>query len=211
MNIYDISLPISPELVTWPGDPKVHLESLSQISQGAAANVTHISFCVHSGTHIDAPVHFLEDGFGVDAISLKDLMGRVYVQYFPDADEITEDLLRKTEIPPRTRRIIFKTRNSQIWEQDDPNRFRTDYVALTPDAAQYLVERGIKLVGIDYLSIAPYHAPEIVHRILLQGGVTILEGLNLVHVTQGRYTLYCLPLKIIGADGAPARAILVGI
>jgi arylformamidase len=118
--------------------------------------------------------------------------------------------LRRAEIPPRTRRLLFKTCNSAHWAQPD-GKFHTDYTALSTDAAQYLVERGIKLVGIDYFSIGPFQDGAPVHEILLKAGIVIVEGLNLSAVSQGRYSLYCLPLKLAGSDGAPARAILVGV
>ena len=138
------------------------------------------------------------------------LNGRAYVLYLPNVDLITASILEKAEIPPRTRRVLFKTRNSEYWEKKLPD-FQTDFVALSPDAAQYLVDRGVKLVGIDYLSIAPYHQGLVAHQILLKAGMVILEGLDLSNVSQGRYSLYCLPLKLAGSDGAPARAILIGV
>jgi arylformamidase len=128
----------------------------------------------------------------------------------PDIDLITADDLRKAEIPPRTRRILFKTRNSAYWHSKEKS-FQSDFVGLSADAAQVMVDRGVKLVGIDYLSIAPYKQSRPTHQILLNAGIIILEGLDLSAVSQGRYSLYCLPLKLVGSDGAPARAMLVGV
>lgn len=210
MNIYDISLPLSPDLPLWPGDKPFRRYHLSAIEQGDNTNTSFIEMCAHMGTHVDAPDHFLGNRKTVEALPLNLLCGRAYVLALTDTDLITPDDLRKAEIPPRTRRILFKTRNSAYWHSQDP-AFRTDFVALSPEAAQMLVERGVKLVGIDYLSIAPYRQSRPTHEILLKAGVIILEGLDLSAVTPGRYTLYCLPLKLLGADGAPARAMLVGV
>lgn len=212
MRTYDISLTITPDLPTWPGDPQIVLERFSKMEEGAACNVTQISACVHIGTHVDAPYHFLGDGTQtVDQIPLSLLTGRAYVLHLPDqVDLITATVLEQAAIPPRTRRLLFKTRNSAYWRAG-VNRFQEDFVAISPAGAQFLVEHGIRLVGVDYLSVAPFAAPEPTHEILLKGGVVVIEGLNLSQVSQGRYTLYCLPLKIAGADGAPARAILIGV
>jgi arylformamidase len=162
------------------------------------------------GTHVDAPDHFLGNGRTVESLPLNILSGRVYVLYLPDTDLITADILAKAEIPPRTRRLLFKTRNSAIWAQGG-RTFQKDFVALSPDGAQYLVDRGFKLVGVDYLSVAPYKQSRPTHEILLRAGVIIVEGLDLSAVSPGRYTLQCLPLKLVGADGAPARVILIGV
>ncbi|HEB66109.1 MAG TPA: cyclase family protein [Chloroflexi bacterium] len=210
MHTYDISLTVSPALPVWPGDPPIEFSPLSRIADGESANVTHISMCVHAGTHIDAPLHFLAEGNAVDELDLRLLMGRAFVLHLPDVDLITADVLRQAEIPPRTRRLLFKTRNSEWWAAGH-TAFREDYVALSADAAEYLVGRGVKVVGVDYLSVAPFHDTVPTHQILLGGGVVIIEGLNLSGVSEGRYTLYCLPVKLLGTDGAPARAVLVGV
>ncbi len=210
MHTYDISLTVSPALPVWPGDPPIEFSPLSRIADGESANVTHISMCVHAGTHIDAPLHFLAEGSAVNELDLRLLMGRAFVLHLPDVDLITADVLRQAEIPPRTRRLLFKTRNSEWWAAGH-TAFREDYVALSADAAEYLVGRGVKVVGVDYLSVAPFHDTLPTHQILLGGGVVIIEGLNLSGVSEGRYTLYCLPVKLLGTDGAPARAVLVGV
>ncbi len=210
MHTYDISLTVSPALPVWPGDPPIEFSPLSRIADGESANVTHISMCVHAGTHIDAPLHFLAEGSAVNELDLRLLMGRAFVLHLPDVDLITADVLRQAEIPPRTRRLLFKTRNSEWWAAGH-TAFREDYVALSADAAEYLVGRGVKVVGVDYLSVAPFHDTVPTHQILLGGGVVIIEGLNLSGVSEGRYTLYCLPVKLLGTDGAPARAVLVGV
>jgi arylformamidase len=212
MQTYDISLSISADLPVWPGDPRVVLERISKIEDGDSSNVTRIEMSAHTGTHVDAPYHFLGgDAPTVDELSLKVLTGRAYVLHIPDpVERITQPVLEAAKIPPRTRRLLIKTRNSELWKRQE-KEFLEDYVALEGEAAQYLVDRGVKLVGVDYLSVAPYDATHLTHQILLQAGIVIVEGLNLSAVAQGRYTLYCLPLKLAGTDGAPARAILTGV
>jgi len=211
MRIYDVSLTISPDLPTWPGDPGIAIERVQKMEDGGHANVSQISTSVHAGTHVDAPYHFLPQGETIENLSLNDLTGRVYVARISDkVTLITEAVLEKIQIPPRTRRILFKTRNSEYWA-NSTNGFQTDFVAISPDGAEYLVKRGLKLVGIDYLSIAPYKEGGPTHQTLLKAGVILVEGLNLSQVPPGRYTLYCLPLKLAGCDGAPARVILIGV
>ncbi|HSF79946.1 MAG TPA: cyclase family protein [Anaerolineales bacterium] len=211
MRIYDISLTISPQLPVWPGDPKVVIQRVSKIEEGADCNVSRLEIGAHVGTHVDAPYHFLGgDAHTVEYLSLKDLSGRVYLLHLPDTDLITGDMLKKADIPPRTRRVLFKTRNSDYWANQLAD-FQPDFVGVSADAAHYLVERGIKLVGVDYLSVAPFNASIPTHKILLEAGVIIVEGLDLSNVSPGRYTLHCLPLKLANSDGAPARAILVGV
>ena len=212
MRTYDISLTITPDLPTWPGDPKIVLDRFSKMEEGASCNVTQISACVHIGTHVDAPYHFLGgQAQTVDQIPLSLLTGRAYVLHLPDdVTLITAQVLERAGVPPRTRRLLCKTRNSAGWN-GSVNHFQEDFVAISPDGAQFIVEHGIRLVGVDYLSVAPFAEPEPTHEILLKAGVVVIEGLNLSQVTQGRYALYCLPLKIGGADGAPARAILIGV
>ena len=210
MHTYDITLTLSPELPCWPGDTAYELERVQKIDEGATANVSSLTMSAHMGTHVDAPDHFLNNGKTVEKIALSALSGRAYVLYLPEVDLITASILERAEIPPRTRRVLFKTRNSEYWTRQLKD-FQTDFVAISPDAAQYLVDRGVKLVGIDYLSIAPYHQGLVTHQILLKAGMVILEGLDLSAVSPGRYTLFCLPLKLAGSDGAPARAILIGV
>lgn len=211
MHIYDISVTISPNTPVWPGDPKINLERVSRISEGADFNVSRFAMSAHSGTHVDAPNHIMGgDSLTVDELDLKTLTGRVYVLHLPDVDIITAAVLEDAEIPPRTRRILFKTRNSNSWAKQ-ASIFDQDFVAVSKDAAQYLVDKGVKLVGVDYLSVAPYDDTIATHEILLGAGTIIVEGLDLSQVSQGRYTLHCLPLKLADSDGAPARAILIGV
>ncbi len=209
MKIYDISLTITPELPTWPGDAKIQIQQTRSIAEGAIANVTHISMGAHTGTHVDAPDHFLGNGKGVDQIPLELLIGPATVFQLPDGETITAEMLREADIPSQSRRLLFKTRNSAYWARGE-TEFQRGFMALNAEAAKYLVQRGVEVVGIDYLSVAPFDAPVPTHKILLQAEVLVIEGLNLSEVPPGDYVLHCLPLKIAGADGAPARAVLVG-
>jgi len=197
-------------MIVWPGDPQVQMHRISNIEAGDTSNVTQITMSCHTGTHVDAPDHFLNNGKTVENLSLDLLIGRVYVLHLPDVDTITASVLMDAEIPPRTRRLLFKTRNSEIWAKGGQD-FQTDFVGLSVDAAELLVDRNVRLVGIDYLSIAPFKMGKPVHTILLDAGVVVIEGLDLSQVSQGRYTLHCLPLKLGGAEGAPTRAVLVGV
>ena len=210
MRTYDITLTITPEMIVWPGDPPVNMQRIRSITSGDSSNVTKISMSCHTGTHVDAPDHFMNNGKTVESLSLDLLVGRAYVLNLPDVNLITASVLMDAEIPPRTRRLLFKTRNSDNWANGN-KQFQTDFVGLSVDAAELLVDRNVKLVGIDYLSIAPYKQGKPVHTILLDAGVVVIEGLDLSRVSQGRYTLHCLPLKLGGAEGAPTRAILVGV
>lgn len=212
MQIYDVSLTLSPALPVWPGDPTIQLERVARIEDGAEANVTHIDMNAHVGTHVDAPYHFLGDGYPtVESLPLNILTGRAYVVNVPEnIPEITADVLESLNIPSRTRRLLLRTRNSAYWTSG-VKEFQTDFVGLSGDGAQYIVDKGIRLVGIDYLSIAPYHNVRPTHEILLKKGVIVIEGLDLSRVTTGRYAIYCLPLKLAGSDGAPARVILIGV
>lgn len=207
MKIHDISLGISPDMPVWPGNPPVELERVNKIEEGANSNVSRLALGVHTGTHVDAPVHFVPGTTGVDTLPLNVLIGRALVVYMPRATRITADDLDHSLIPPSTRRLLIKTRNSGYWAKAD-QAFHTDFVAIDPSGAEWLVDRRVELVGVDYLSVAPWKESRPTHEILLKAGVVVVEGLNLSKIKPGRYELTCLPLKLIGADGAPARAIL---
>ena len=210
MIIYDVSLPISPELPVWPGDPAVVLEQVSSMDAGAHDNVSRLACGVHVGTHVDAPHHFLNDHRTVESLSLDILVGPACVVQIPENVQVVDArVLEKSAIPLGTERLLLKTRNSRFWEQGD-NTFETGFVGVSADGADWLVQRNLKLLGIDYLSVAPYHQSIPTHRTLLAAGIIIIEGLDLSAVEGGKYNLYCLPLKLIGSDGAPARTILVG-
>jgi arylformamidase len=209
MKIFDISLTISPELPVWPGDPAIELERIESMDEGAHANVSRLSASVHIGTHVDAPHHFLNDGRTVEALPLEVLTGPCYVVQLPDGVEaITAEVLDGISLPDGVNRILFGTSNSRYWSHEEKT-FQKDFVAVTEDGAQWLVNHGVGLVGVDYLSVAPYGDSEGTHQILLEAAVVILEGLDLSAVPRGFYDLYCLPLKLLGSDGAPARAVLI--
>jgi arylformamidase len=209
MTIYDISLTISPNLPIWPDDPPLELEQFESMDKGGHNNITKMSSCVHIGTHVDAPRHFLNDGRTVEQLPLDVLTGPCYVVQLPDGIEaITAEVLDRTEVTSEMKRVLFGTRNSHLWAKGE-SKFQTDFVAITEDGAEWLVERGVQLVGVDYLSVAPYGDSIPTHTVLLKAGVVLVEGLNLSNVMRGFYDLYCLPLKIAGSDGAPARAILI--
>jgi arylformamidase len=208
-RIFDISLTITPTMPVWPGDPTIVLERVGKIEEGGNSNVSRLVASVHSGTHVDAPVHFLPGEKGVEALSLDVLLGPAQVVQIPgDVDKITSDILESCHINKDVQRVLLKTRNSRFWDEKLP-MFHKDFVAISSDGAQYLVNQRIRLVGIDYLSIAPYRESRPTHEILLKAGIVLLEGLDLSKVPEGLYDLYCLPLKLGGSDGAPARAVLV--
>lgn len=209
MDIFDITLTITPDLPTWPGDPKVVLERVNKMEQGANANVSRLDMGVHTGTHVDAPFHFIPEGQPVETLPLDILIGEVWVVRIPDEVKvITRETLEKMQLPEGANRLLFRTRNSQYW-QDGAKTFQTDFVGVDAGGAQYLVDRGVQLVGVDYLSVAPYKLSRPTHQILLKARVVVIEGLDLSHVESGRYQLVCLPLKLGGSDGAPARVVLL--
>jgi arylformamidase len=208
-RIYDISVTVTPDLPVWPGDPAVILERVAKMEAGSDANISRMDFGVHTGTHVDAPFHFIADGTRIEDLSLDALIGpAVVVEFAEDVDEIDAARLSEIDLRFGIERVLFKTRNSSFWG-DQRQEFRTDFVAIAPDGAEWLVQRGIRLVGIDYLSVAPFDDPGPTHRILLGGQIVALEGLDLSQVPAGNYMLYCLPMKLGGSDGAPARAILI--
>lgn len=208
-KIYDVTLPVYPGMIVWPGDAGVRLMPTSRMADGDDHNVSELSLGVHTGTHVDAPYHFLADGVTVEQLPLDALVGPAIVAHLPDVAAITAADLEALHPPTETQRLLFKTRNSDLWARGEI-AFQMDYVALTPDAARWVVERGMRLVGVDYLSVDGFHSQDHpVHRTLLRAGVVIVEGLDLRGVEAGVYELYCLPLKLAGADGAPARVILI--
>lgn len=210
MRIYDVSVPISAETPTYPGDPRVEISQWAAIARGDAANVSRLDFGAHTATHVDAPSHFIEGAARVDAMPLDALLGRARVVVIPgDARAITADHLAAQNLEGASR-VLFKTRNSAFWSAAAEG-FRRDFTYVAPDAARALVHAGVRLVGIDYLSLEKFQSEKFeAHEVLLSGGVVILEGLDLREVEGGDYELICLPLKIAGGagDGAPARAVL---
>jgi arylformamidase len=210
MRIFDVSVRISPQMPVWPGDPLVQIERVASINKGDSANLTRLSLGAHTGTHVDAPYHFIEKGLRVDQLSLNTLIGSAYVlEVHPKERTITATDLGSLGLPSTVQRLLIKTDNSSLWE-GGLLEFERDFIHLSHDAARWIVRRGIKLIGVDYLSVDGFNSEgHAVHRTLLEAGVVIIEGLNLSHVAQGVYHLYCLPLKIADSDGAPARVVLI--
>jgi len=209
MKINDVTLTIREGLPVWPGEPEVTLHLVKKLEEGANANVTYMAFAVHTGTHVDAPCHFLADEEGVDKLPLDVLVGEVTVVEMPDSvDQITAKEVSASGLVAGTERVLFKTRNSNYWIEG-VDTFQTGFVGITEDGAQALVDLGVKLVGIDYLSIAPFKMSRPTHLVMLKARMVVIEGLDLSSIKSGKYTLFCLPLKLANADGAPARVILV--
>lgn len=207
MKVHDISLTLRQRMPVFPGEPTPLLEPTTQMERGDSYNVSRLTISTHTGTHIDAPRHFLVGGASVERIAVDVLVGPALVVEMPVDREITAADLEAASIPPAAERLLFKTRNSRLLDDED---FRRDFVYLTLDAARWLVERGVRLIGIDYLSVEEMDAdPNIVHQTLLRAGVVIVEGADLRQVAPGPYLLACLPLKLEGADGSPVRAVLV--
>lgn len=204
MTIHDISVPIRSDMPIYAGDPDVELERASSIAEGGHANVSKLSMGVHTGTHVDAPVHFLEGAPGMESVSLDALCGPAMVVDGTrlDGDTIGQSDLESLDLPEGAERIILKTRNSELWNQD---AFTRDFLRLDGSGARYLISRGVRTIGIDYLSVGNHEA----HRELLGAGVVPVEGLDLRKIEPGAYTLICLPLDLVGSDGAPARTILI--
>lgn len=207
MKIYDISLTISENTVLYPGDPPVEITPMSRISAGDSSNLSTISFGSHTGTHVDPPFHMISDGSTVEQTPLDLLYGKCLVCPISDETAVTVRELEEAGIEEGTKRIIFKTRNSDLW---DCPEFSKDFVYVEPAAAEWLLQRDVQVIGVDYLSVDPPHSgTHPAHFLLLNSRVVIIEGLDLRGVPPGTYTLACLPLKIAGGDGGPARAILI--
>jgi arylformamidase len=206
-RIYDISVPIRTGGLVYPGNPEIEVTLQQAVARGAGANVSFIRFGSHTGTHADAARHFFDDGQTVDKIPLERLIGPALLLRFPDnVKAIGVEELKQHDLSGSTR-VLLRTRNSAFLSQQ---QFVKDYTYLAPDGAQYLVDKGIELVGIDYLSIEQFHSGKhLTHRTLLDKSVVILEGLDLSVPEPGVYQLICLPLRIEGCDGAPARAVLI--
>ena len=206
-TVIDISAPIRQEMPVWAGDPPVVIERVQSMADGAHDNVSRIDFGVHTGTHVDAPVHFIADGVGVDEVPLDALIGHAWVVDATGVEtHLNAEVMRSLAIPHGAERVLLKTSNSELWARDG---FESGFLGVTNEGARWLVDHGVRLVGIDYLSIAPYGESVPTHRTLLGAGVVVLEGTDLRGVEPGDYELVCAPLRIVGADGAPARALLL--
>jgi len=202
----DISVPIQTGMVHWPGDSDIAISKLSEISKGAVCNVSHLSCSVHTGTHMDAPLHFLPDGKSMDSLAFDATIGPARVIEISDPHSIKPEALRKERLKPGER-ILFKTQNSaKAWKSTE---FAKNFVFISKGAAALLAKAKIRTVGVDYLSVGGFFEDGVeTHHALLRAGVWIIEGLNLQKLKAGRYELICLPIKVAGADGAPARALV---
>jgi arylformamidase len=203
MEIIDVSVPIREDMPVYEGNTGIRLTRVQSIDDGAPANVSELELGTHTGTHVDAPLHFIADGDAVETLPLEVMIGPAQVVDATSLDgPIDADSLAGLDLPKGAERVILKTLNSELWARND---FTRDFIRLTADGARLLIGRGVQLVAIDYLSIGDQDA----HRVLLGSGVVALEGLDLRRVEPGPYQLICLPLCLVGADGAPARVVLV--
>jgi arylformamidase len=195
----------------WPGEPRVQIERLSRIEQGDQANVSRLHLGSHTGTHVDAPYHFVQRGLTADRLPLDLLIGPAFVAEVNELEgySIQAYDLARLHFPRNTTRLLIKTSNSHFWE-DKLTEFERDFVHLAPQTAGWLIKRGIQLIGVDYLSVEAFGGKDFrVHHALLEAGVIILEGLDLSRVPEGPCQLICMPLKIKGSDGAPARVVVI--
>lgn len=207
-RIHDISIPIVAGGVVYPGNPPIEIALQQALARGDGANVSTLAFGSHTATHVDAAKHFFDDGQPVDELPLDRLVGPCIVIEFDDAVmSVGRAELERHDLHA-TKRVLIKTRNSRVLQKQ--SEFVKDYTYVAPDGAEYLVERGIELVGVDYLSVEQFRSGHHrTHRTLLGAGVVIIEGLALAAVPPGEYQLVCLPLRLRGLDGAPARAVLI--
>lgn len=209
MKIFDISVPLCEKTAVWEGDVAPTISRIASIEQGEDFNVSRIEMGAHTGTHIDAPRHLFTNGQTVDEIPLENFVGPVHVLAISeDVEAITLGILEESGYRGDEKRLLFKTRNSRWW-RTDPYNFHKDFIAIDSECAAMIAEKKPYLVGIDYFSISSFKALKSPHEILLNAGITILENVDLFAVEAGMYDLCCLPLKLIGTDGAPVRAILI--
>lgn len=208
MTIFDISLTITPTLPVWPGDPPVRLSQPSHLERGDICTITRLDISAHTGTHLDAPAHFIRGGASVETLDLEVLIGPALVVDARGPALLTAETLAALAIPRGYTRLLLRTDNSAIWQHAAAG-FVEQFTAIAPDGAQWLVDHGVKLVGIDYLSVGPFDSGVSTHEILLGAGVIAVEGLDLGAIEPGEYQLICLPIKLAGADGAPCRAVLI--
>jgi arylformamidase len=205
-RLVDVSVLLKPGIPAYPGNPPFEMTPVKRIAAGGSSNVSQITLGTHTGTHVDAPRHFFDDKPGVDALALELLIGRARVIDLPHRGGITEAHLGAAGLREDLR-VLLKTPNSALWNSSEG--FHSDYTYLSEGGAKYLVDQGVKVVGVDYLSVEQFKkAGAPAHHILLGNGVIVIEGLNLSDAEPGQYEMYCLPLRIADADGAPARVVL---
>jgi arylformamidase len=205
MKLIDVTVPLDPALPTYPGNTPFTIEAIKRMAQGDSSNVSTLHLSAHTGTHVDAPRHFFDEGPGPEAMPLELLCGRARVVELRARQGIGAKELSSLDLTEDVR-LLIKTRNSQLWGSPE---FHTDYIGVTEEGARYLVDRGVKVLGVDYLSVEEFKKPGApAHHVLLGGGTIVIEGLDLRAVEPGRYEMFCLPLRIVGVDGAPARVVL---
>lgn len=205
MKLIDVSVPLDANLPNYPGNTPFSLEPIKRLARGDSSNVSSLHMSVHAGTHVDAPRHFFDQGSGADAIPLEMLFGRTRVIQVSSRKGIGAEELSGIDLSEDVR-VLIKTANSRLWGTPE---FHQDYLGLTEGGARHVIDRGIKVLGVDYLSVEEFKKPGApAHHVLLGGGTIVIEGLNLRDVEPGIYEMFCLPLRIVGADGAPARVIL---
>lgn len=209
-RIWDVSVPVRHGGVVYPGNPPISITAIQSIAAGNTANVSRIDLGSHTATHVDAPLHFMDGGAGVDELPLDVLIGPArLIRFSDDVLAVGEAELRRHDLGGVTR-LLIKTRNS-AWLASGSAEFHPDFTHVTPDGAEYLVSLGVRLVGVDYLSVEQFRSPHHkTHKTLLSNGVVIVEGLVLSEPPAGDYELYCLPMLLAGLDGAPARAVIIG-
>jgi arylformamidase len=205
MKLIDISVLLDEKLASYPGNTPFSIEPIKRIARGDSSNVSTLHMSAHSGTHVDAPRHFFDSAPGTEALSLEMLVGRTRVIELATRKAVTGDDLAAFDLSEDVR-VLLKTGNSRLWNSPE---FHSEFIGLTESAARHLVDHGVKLVGVDYLSVEVFHTPGApAHHVLLGAGTVVVEGLNLRDVDPGVYDMFCLPLRVSGCDGAPARVVL---
>jgi arylformamidase len=205
MKLIDVTVPLDHTLATYPNNTPFTLEAIKRIARGESSNVSTLHMSAHTGTHVDSPRHFFDDGVGTEALPLEMLIGRARVIEITSRTGIAAEDLIKIDLSEDVR-LLIKTHNSRLWSSPD---FHPDYIGVTESGAKHLISRGIKVLGVDYLSVEVFRTPGApAHHALLGAGVIVIEGLNLADVDPGVYEMFCLPLRIVGSDGAPARVVL---
>lgn len=207
-ELIDISVRLAPGMPIWPDSVGIRVQRTRSFAAGDQVNVSRLDMDVHCGTHVEGPLHLLDGGAPLEAFPLETFVGPAFVAYLPDADAIGSAELDRAGIPMGIERLLLRTRNSELWAAGEQS-FRTDYVALSSDGADWLVRKKIRLVASDYLSVQQFGDDPETHRILMRAQVAILEGVNLADVEPGDYRLICLPLWLGDSEAAPARAVLV--
>jgi arylformamidase len=203
----DVTLPLRPEMPFWPDSAGLHISPVKRMASGGVCNLSSLTIDLHAGTHVDAPWHYVDEGTTTEYLSIDTMLGPCYLVHLPNVTEVTAADLQAADIPAGTTRLLLRTSNSQLWKAGVP-QFRKDFVGLPADGARWLVEHKISLIGVDYLSVGPFGRGIETHKIVLGAGMVVVEGLYLADVEPGHYELICLPIRLVGAEGAPARVLL---